>query len=174
MRKQFVAACLFAVASFAAAQMPEMPKPGPEQAKMKYFVGDWKTEADVKAGPMGPGGKYTSTDHAKMLGDFFVNIVSEGQVAGSNFTSNSMMAYDPKESAYTYDEYNSMGMHDVSKGTVSGDTWTWTSDMDMGGKTMHGRFTMNIVSPTSYTFKYEMSEDGKNWTSAMEGKSTKM
>jgi hypothetical protein len=32
---------------------------------------------------------------------------------------------------------------------------------------------MTEVSPTSYTFKYEMSEDGKTWNLVMEGKSSK-
>jgi hypothetical protein len=38
---------------------------------------------------------------------------------------------------------------------------------------MKGRFTMKIVSPTSYTFKYEMSQDGTHWDTVMDGKATK-
>jgi hypothetical protein len=38
---------------------------------------------------------------------------------------------------------------------------------------VHGRFTMNIVSPTSYTLKYEMSTDGTTWNAMMDGKATK-
>ena len=43
----------------------------------------------------------------------------------------------------------------------------------MGGQTIKGRYTMKVLSPTSYTFKYEMSKDGTNWTTVMDGKSTK-
>ena len=32
---------------------------------------------------------------------------------------------------------------------------------------------MKVVSPTSYTFKYEMSQDGTSWTTVMDGKATK-
>ena len=39
--------------------------------------------------------------------------------------------------------------------------------------TMKGRYTMKVLSPTSYTMKYELSQDGSNWTTAMEGKATK-
>jgi hypothetical protein len=43
----------------------------------------------------------------------------------------------------------------------------------MGGMTMHGRFTMKNVTPTSYSFNYDMSQDGKTWNTVMEGKATK-
>ena len=32
---------------------------------------------------------------------------------------------------------------------------------------------MTEVSPTSYTYKYEISQDGNTWTLVMDGKSTK-
>lgn len=38
---------------------------------------------------------------------------------------------------------------------------------------MKGRFTMKVLSPTSYSFKYEMSQDGTTWNTVMDGKSTK-
>jgi hypothetical protein len=84
------------------------------------------------------------------------------------------MGYDSKEKLYTYDEYNTMGVHQVSKGTVSGDTWTWTNDSDFGGKTIKGRFILKELSPKSYTFRYEISNDGNAWTNVMEGRSTKV
>jgi len=43
----------------------------------------------------------------------------------------------------------------------------------MVDKIYHGRYSMVEESPASYTFKYEMSEDGKSWTLVMEGKSSK-
>jgi len=39
--------------------------------------------------------------------------------------------------------------------------------------TMKGRFTMKVLSPTSYTMKFELSQDGTNWMTGMEGKATK-
>jgi hypothetical protein len=156
------------------AQAPPMPKPGPEQARLKYFVGDWKTEGDMKASPMGPGGKFSSTDHNMMLGDFFLVLHSDGTSPMGNAKSVSFISFDPKEKMYVYDGYDSMGMHDISKGNVSGDTWTYTSDMDMGGKTMHGRFTLKEVSPTSFTMKYDMSADGNTWNTFMEATATKV
>lgn len=88
-------------------------------------------------------------------------------------TALAVMGYDPDQKVYTYDEYNTQGEAVHSKGTVDGDTWTWVNDMKMGPKTIKGRFTMKIVSPTLYNYKYEMSEDGTKWNMVMEGKDTK-
>jgi hypothetical protein len=44
----------------------------------------------------------------------------------------------------------------------------------MGPQMMKGRFTMMILSPTSYTFKFEVSQDGTTWNTVMEGKETKV
>src|SRR5947209_10580005 len=108
MRKWWVL-CAFVMTCCAGAWAQEAPKAGPEQAKLKYFVGDWKSEGEVKPGPVGPGGNFTETVHSEMLGDFFVVIHSDGKFAGMPLMSTSMMSYDPKQSAYIYDEYNSMG-----------------------------------------------------------------
>ena len=44
-----------------------------------------------------------------------------------------------------------------SKGTLSGDTWTWTSSSNYGGMEIQGKMTIKTVTPTSYTMKYEVS-----------------
>jgi len=162
------------LAAVAFAQMGP-PKPGPELKKLDYFVGNWTSEGDMKPGPMGPGGKITTTDKLEWMdGGFFVVIHSNWKsVSMGDGTGIAFMGYDPNEKVYTYDEFNSAGEANHSKGTVDGDTWTWTSDVKMGPMTMKGRFTMKIVSPTSYTYKFEVSPDGTNWNVVMDGKDTK-
>jgi hypothetical protein len=59
-------------------------------------------------------------------------------------------------------------------GTVEGDTWTWLGDSKMGTQMMKGRFTVVILSPTSYTYKFEVSKDGATWNAVMDGKATKV
>ena len=56
---------------------------------------------------------------------------------------------------------------------MQGDTWTWQSEDKMGGKVMKERYTVNVLSPTSYAFKYEMASDSGPWNTIMEGKATK-
>jgi hypothetical protein len=151
------------------------PKPGPEHQKLNYFVGNWTSEADMKPSPMGPGGKITvSEDSQWMEGGFFVVIRSTFKSAEMGSGSGiAFLGYDPQEKVYTYDEFNSVGQADHAKGTVEGDTWTWRSDVKMGPQTMKGRYTMKILSPTSYSYKFEMSPDGTKWDQVMEGKDTK-
>jgi hypothetical protein len=43
----------------------------------------------------------------------------------------------------------------------------------MRGKPMKGQFILTETSPTSYTFKFEVSQDGKNWAPVMDGSGTK-
>ncbi len=162
------------LAAAALAQGPMLP-PGPEVKKLDYFVGNWTAEGDMKPGPMGPGGKMTINEKSEWLeGGYFVVIHSTFTSAGmGNGSGISFMGYDPQEKVYTYDEFNSFGEATHSKGSVDGDTWTWTNDMKMGPQTMKGRFTMKILTATSYTFKFEVSPDGTNWTLVMDGKQTK-
>ena len=75
---------------------------------------------------------------------------------------------------FTYDEFTSTGEAVHSTGTVEGDTWTWLSDSKMGSQMMKGRFTVKVLSPAAYNFKFEVSQDGTSWTTVMDGKETKV
>ena len=160
----------------ATAQNPSgPPKPGPEVEKLKIFLGNWKTTGDIKASPMGPAGSFTGTSkNAWMPGGFFIEVHGAGDLgAMGKFTNMAYLGHDPENKVYTYDEFASTGEHTMAKGTVEGDTWTWTTDYKMGGKEMKGRYTEKITSPTSYDFKYEASMDGSPFVTVMEGKATK-
>jgi hypothetical protein len=158
-------------AASAQAQM-DAPKPAPELRKLDYFVGSWKTEGDMKPGPGYPGGKFTAVDHDEwMKGGFFVVAHSDFKASAGDGTELSVMGYDAAEKVYTYTAFNSAGQRETAKGRLEGDTWTWNSNETIGG--MHSRYSMKILSPTSYTFKFELSQDGATWFSAMEGKATK-
>ena len=152
---------------------PPMPKPSPEHQRLHYYVGDWKTEAESKPSPFGPGGKLTANNHNEMLGDFFVVFHGDGTAQMGPVKTLAAIGYDSKEKAYTFDEFTSTGEHAKAMGTVSGDTWTWTFSGNEGGKDFKGRFTLKEVSPTSYTFTNELSIDGGPWAKLEEGKATK-
>ena len=157
---------LFACVALAQAP-PPMPKPAPQHKRLQYYVGEWKNEGDMKNSPWGPGGKFTGTDRNQMLGDFFLAMHSDAQTPMGPMKSVSVMGYDPKAKLYTYDAYDNMGQHMRSTGTVAGPNWTWNNEEHIGAKTYKGRFTANELSPTSYKYKYEMSEDGKTWNTVM-------
>lgn len=176
MKRIITIATLAAVlVSIVVAQAPPMPKPQPEHQKLQYFAGDWKSEGEMKPGPFGPGGKFTTTDHNQMVGDFFLVMHSEGTGPMGAVKEVAVMGYDPQAKQYTYDAYNSMGEHSTASGTLSGQTWTWMSpEQDMGGKKVKGRFVLTEVSPTSYTFTFDSSVDGGPWSRIMDGKATKV
>lgn len=153
----------------------QMPKPASELKKVDYFAGKWTSEGDMKPGPMGPGGKMTMTEHNQWMdGGFILTMHSEFKIEAMGSGSGvAYMGYDPDKKVYTYDEFNSMGEAVHSTGTVDGNTWQWNGERHVGGSTMKTRFVIKTLSPTSYTFKFEMSPDGNNWSTVMDGKATK-
>jgi Protein of unknown function (DUF1579) len=168
-----ILATWLALGAAGTAQM-EMPKPGPEHKRLDMFAGAWTLEGDMKPSAMGPGGKTTENEKCEwMEGGFFLVCHTDFRTAMGNGSGISFMGYSPDDKAYTYREFNSWGEFTDSKGSADGDTWTWTNDEKMGSMAMKGKFTMKVTSPTSYSFTYEMSQDGAKWTTVMDGKATK-
>ena len=88
-----------------------------------------------------------------------------------------ILGYSPEEKVYTYygvDNTN-MTMASVPKGTVQGDTWTYTDQGMMGGKKIQdaGRSSRSSL-PTSYSFTdgHAGTRTG-NGSPMMESKNTK-
>jgi hypothetical protein len=172
----FLYLCIFALlATISSQAQTGPPTPAPELKQLDFLSGDWTAEGTINPGPGMPGGKFSSTSNAEwMQGNFFLVEHSDMDMAGmGKMKELAVLGYDPDRKVYTYTAFNSMGEAENSTGTVNGDTWTWLSDEHMGGMTMKGRFTMKVLSPTSYNMKFELSQDGSNWMTGMEGKATK-
>ncbi len=151
------------------------PKPAPEHKKLDVMAGAWDIEGDVKPNPSGPGGAMSENEKCEwMQGGFFLvcHVDFKSAHSGSG-VGLSVIGYSPTDKTYTYREFNSWGESMDSKGTVDGDTWTWTNEEKMGDQVMKGRFTMKFTSSTTYTFVYEASPDGAKWTTWVDGKATK-
>jgi hypothetical protein len=84
-----------------------------------------------------------------------------------------VMEYNADDKVYTYNAYNSLGEHQMAIGRVQENTWIWTSEAKLNGVIAKGRYTITVVSPVAYTFKYETLTSTGSWTSVMEGKATK-
>jgi len=166
-------ALILGVAVSASAQM-EMPKPI-ELKKLNVFTGTWSMQGDMKPGAMGSGGSMTETETCKWMdGEYFLVCDDDFKSSMGNGTGVAYMGYDAGEKMYTYDAFNSMGEAEHAKGTVDGDTWTWNSEeRNLGGEPGKARFTIKVTSPTTYTFKFDMSKDGSTWTTVMDGKASK-
>jgi len=146
----------------------------PELSKVEYFAGTWTWEGDIKPSPTSSGGKLTMIERNEWMdGRFFLTMHSEFKGPMGSGSGMAYMGYDTSRKVYTYDEFNSTGEAQHSTGTVDGDIWTWNGEQHIGGNTSKTRLTMKRLSPTTYTFKFEMSSDGNNWSTVMDGKATK-
>jgi hypothetical protein len=168
-----VAAVLLAASAEAQAQekKAEMPKPSPEVKALGFFVGNWKTEGEMKPGPWGAGGKMSGDSRCTwMEGGYFVVCKDEATGAMGRVSGLGVMGYDAAGKHYTWNGFNSMGENDHAAGSRDGKTWTYNNESVMNGKPMKGRYTIVETSATGYDFKMESSADGKTWATVMEGK----
>lgn len=160
----------------ASAQAPTPPKPGPEHQRLAYFVGTWTGAGEMKPSPMGPGGKMTGKSTCEWFdGRFAVICRGSGQSPMGNSKDVAILSYSPEEKVYTYYGVDSSGMTmtTVPRGTVEGNTWTFTDESLMGGQKVKSRVTLKEISPTEYSFNMEIQGADGKWMPLMESKNTK-
>jgi len=163
-----LAALIFAGAAIA------QTKPGPELKKIDNFVGTWTLNGNMKAGAAGAGGTMIENNKCDwMEGGFYLVCHSDYKGTMGSGTGLSVMGYSAEDKAYTFREFESDGEFVDSRGKLDGETWTWTNDENMNGSTVKGRFTIQMTSGSSYTYAFDMSQDGTKWSTVMEGKATK-
>jgi len=171
-RAEMILAAALIVTAAAMAQTAA-PKPGPELRKLDVFVGTWTLDGNMKASSMGPAGTMNESEKCEwMEGGFYLVCHSDFKSSMGNGVGLSVMGYSAEDKAYTYREFSSTGEFVDSRGALDGDTWTWTNEDKMGGMSMKGRFTIHMTA-ASYTFVFDMSQDGTKWSSMMEGKASK-
>jgi Protein of unknown function (DUF1579) len=146
--------------------------PAPELQKLNFFVGDWKSEAIVHGAAGSVGKKYTSASHAEwMEGGFFLIENWHWKIDGDTAKELSIKGYDSAHNVYTYHAFTSHGDVFYDTGTVDGGIWTWIRQQGSGAV---GRYTITMTLPASYSFQFDSSEDGANWTTIMEGTALKL
>jgi hypothetical protein len=165
-------------ATMALAQAPPgPPKPGPEAKKLGVFVGKWIADGDVKPGGMlGPGGKSPGTESCEWTsGGFAVLCRESATVPGmGKITDVSITSYDVEAKNYVFFQVNNWGAIWTARGTLDGDTWIWTSQDTVNGKTMQLRFTQKWTSKDSYDFKTEAGPKADSMKVMMDGKETRV
>src|SRR6266496_1306835 len=165
---------LLATASSIWAQaVPQPRKPSAElQKEGDYFVGNWKFTGETKPSPFGPGGqKFESSERLEWIpGGFFLLARS---YEGEKWTQLTIIGYDEKKEILTHTTYNTRGEIEVMEGTAQGDIEIWSGEGKVSGKPVKQRLTIKRVSPTSYTFKFEMAPRGGNWSLVYEGEGNK-
>jgi hypothetical protein len=142
------------------------------QKEGDYYVGNWKLTGETKTSPFGPGGgKFESSERLEwMPGGFFLLARS---YEGEKWTGLTIIGYDENKKILTHTAYNARGEIEVMEGTEQGDTEIWSQDGKVDGKPVKQRLTIKRVSPTLYTFKFEMAPRGADWSLVYEGQGTK-
>lgn len=130
----------------------------------------------MKATPFNPSGKFIGINTVDWaLGGLFVIIKSEGNGPSGPASELEIIGYDSQSDVYTYSAFNSMGWADrTSIGHLDDNQWIWTNESKSDGKNIKFRSVMNFVSSTFFTFKTEMSTDGGDWATVIEGQLTKI
>lgn len=176
MERRILLGALMAVVTSASVVTAQPPaeKPAAEQKALERFVGTWKLEGTMEASPMGPGGKFSGTERCRMFeGGWHLVCDTTGTGPMGNMTGHMILTYDRAAKQYRYFAVNNMADAEMAMGTLSGNTWTWTSTMDMGGQKIHSRFVLVEDTPTKHSLKWDMSMDGKNYKTMMNATATK-
>lgn len=176
MRRAMAVLGLAASALAASAQAPPPPTPGPEHKKLQYFAGKWSIDGEMKASPLGPGGKMTGTESCEWFaaGGFHLVCNSTGSSPVGTTKGLSIMGYSAEGKHYTFYGIDNHNWSDSAKGSLEGDTWTWTSESTMNGQPITGRYVIKQLTADSYSFRAEMSLAGAPFAVMFEGKETRL
>ena len=98
-----------------------------------------------------------------------VHSYEDGKLSGLT-----IIGYDEREKVLTHTTFSTSGEVDVLKGTVEGDTVTWTQNTEVDGKPVKLRMKTKQVSPTLYTFTMELAPNNDDWAVVSEGKGMKI
>ena len=154
-------------------QAPAPPKPGPEHQRLAGFVGKWNFDGQSQASPYGPAGKITSVDtFAWLPGNFFLEHQWDVNQAGTRIVGREIIGYDSAGKAYTSRFFDNFGNSGSIRGTMNGNTWSWTADSMVAGKPLKERGT-NVITGDTITSKWEYSTDGSKWLPNFEAKGTR-
>jgi hypothetical protein len=169
-----VAACFSAIAF--AQQTNQPAKPGPELKKLAVYLGQWKYEAESKAGPLGPADKSTGRATGEMIfRGFFLEWRWKDQGTTSATQGFEFLGYDPVNNNHASSSYADDGSSSSGAYVIEGNMSTFSGKLLIGGKKYDWRATEVFAADLkTFTRKEEISVDGKTWIPSYEAKFTKL
>lgn len=155
---------------------PPAPKPDPGYKALEVLMGDWQYEGQAQDSPIGPAGKFSGKVSIRwVLGGFFLELRGQekGNLGALEWTEFDW--YDPTAKNYPVQGYMSIGDTYSAVFTVSGNVWKATGTQTHNGIPYKFRGESIVAADgMSYTWKNEISADGKTWKPWTEGKWTKV
>ena len=149
----------------------EMPKPTAAHQRLHPLAGAWKGEETMHPSPWDPqGGKAEGRVDNRLALDGFAIVQDYRQLRGGNvsFSGHCVMAWDAAANEYQMHWWDSMGTPvNVFRGQFEGSNLLLKSANPAG----HCRTTMDLskAGQGAYSFRMEVSPDGKQWFPFMEG-----
>lgn len=162
--------------AFGQAQAAQPPKPGPEQQKLKVYVGDWTYEGETHATPFGPAGKFMGKASVRaILGGFFIEWHAEEKGTAGTTDWVEIDGYDPISSRFTFYYFDNSGMIQTVSYTMEGTKLSFSGTQSLGGKQAKVRGTGVFAADlASWVERFELSMDGRVWTPFWESRFTKV
>ena len=151
----------------------EMPKPTEAHRKLALLAGQWTGQETIPPCPWDPkGGDAVSRCDNRVSVDGFILVHDYEQERNGavNFRGHGVFAYDSAANCHVMHWWDSMGVApNVFKGAFNGNT------LQMGcvDRQGHSRVTWELRTATQYFFRMEMSQDGQQWMTMMEGDYTR-
>ena len=152
----------------------EMPRPQKEHEKLKALAGAWIGEERMHPSPWDPaGGPATSTAETRMDLDGFHLITDyvqkrSGQIS---YRGHGVFGYNTGQKCYEMWWFDSTGMTSPAPaaGKWEGDTLMFEHKTPMG----MSRYIYKLQGAAKYAFEIQNSQDGKEWTTFIDGTYTK-
>jgi hypothetical protein len=92
---------------------------------------------------------------------------------GGKWHGLTVVGYDENRKVFTHTSYGATREVETMEGAAQDDTETWSGQRNLAGKPIRQRFTIKKLSPTLYTFTFEMAPPNANWSLVYEGRAVK-
>ena len=148
----------------------EMPKPTKEHRRLAELAGRFTGRETMHPSPWDPaGGPATATVDARVALDGFALISDYAQSRNGKvtFTGHGIITWDAVQKTYLMYFFDCMGFppRAPARGQWEGDTLTFLEENAMG----NSRHRYHVTGDGKYDYTLEMSLDGTNWRTFLEG-----
>jgi hypothetical protein len=143
-----------------------MPKPAPELAQLKYFLGTWHCEGNAPASPMGPAHRSRATVVTRLdLGGFWYSgTVREEKAADNPHPLSGMFheTYDAARKQFVLLWFDNFGGWSTETSTGwDGNKIVYSGEAAMGGEKVPVRDTFTKKGDAELVHSYEMTMSGQ-------------
>ena len=175
MNRAMVVRSVLLLLGIAVSSAAQAPRPGPEVGKLAVWVGEWQYEGEVQATPIGPAAKVSGRYTGRLvLNGFALEWTAEEAGAFGGVQWSETNVFDPVAKNYPFLGRQNDGTIWSGTGVSSGSAWKLAGTWTVKGTAYKFREDRSF-SPDgkSWTWRNEISTDGKAWVPFAQGKVTK-